>query len=1179
MKGPSCCGESCLFRNLDPEAFPLHASGRSEAAWVTDKRVIRIISGTGNAAGHPLYSSREPDLSERRALLKELMDRSVAHVAQVTKLCGCSFETPFLEGVSLIDLSLSPDENRPTYTDNGRPVRGPEALPTFLGELASGLVGLHEIGIAHGDPALMNALVVREVGGTGSAIWADVNTFRPATEENRALDAAGFIEFCLWPCLLEGRAYSPLLFAAIAHAVERSPNVLAALSTVLAAPYTDYRSADIRAAFAGMVRSHRHWRRMDLFGEVHRTVQACMAPAYFLDQSIADPDGHFGHSVSGAGQTRRRLREEEAARLHNLRLHDALQNAERVLAELREWSKQLQEAAQYHERQAAGAERQLAAVRSSRTWRLMTLISWWVRRLRATPRAAGMVFSASFSPRRRNLLFWAKAYANGNGRRILRQQYKDDYYMAQYPDIAESGIPGILHYICTGYLEGRNPSETFDLRYYMDHYSDVAKSGIHPLLHYALFGAREGRFPSRQAILSQYARHDSAPPVPAERVRLDNEWPADVPLVSVVIPCFNYGAYVADAIESVLKQTFQNFELIVIEGGSTDGVTPQRLRELELVYPRVTFVFRSESHLAGDNRNFGIQLARGRYICCLDADDALRPTYLEVAVFLAERYGYDLVYPSVQCFGQSEISWLLVDASFPEIAAENQVSTVALLRKAAWETVGGFRDWGKGGDYVFEDWDFWLRIVGGGFRAKAIREPLMLYRVHGSSLTTVSRSDREHHRQAIANANRALFESPPRPPREAEVVNTWANLGPVPSPGSKSLLLALPFLSIGGAEKLLFTLVQGLVERGYHVSIITTIVLPDTMKKDNGLFDPLTASVYHLPELFPDSRFWPEFIHYLLRRYAVRTLLMAGCEFVYHMLPDIDRHFPDVRVIDQLFNDTGHIANNRYYKGLIDLNIVPSQALANTLIDNCGEDPEKVKIIPHGVAADVPTYRDSAGIPSGSGLPARSAGKFLVSFFGRLSEEKSPRTFVEIARRLSSHADIDFCLTGEGPERAAVLELISRYRLEERIFAPGFVPDVRPLIAASDVVVVPSRLDGMPLIVLESQMFGKPVVGSAVGSLPEMIADGLTGFLCPVNDVAAFCARIEELHAAPGLCRQMGERARAAAVGRYDAGKMVSAYIAAFESPQSGIPVMEEAICDATLKSPDGTRGDSLCSN
>src|SRR6185312_4840393 len=135
---------------------------------------------------------------------------------------------------------------------------------------------------------------------------------------------------------------------------------------------------------------------------------------------------------------------------------------------------------------------------------------------------------------------------------------------------------------------------------------------------------REGRLPSRRLILPQSPPTPSAEPV--RTLQLDNLWPPGRPLVTVMIPCFNYGAFVAETIESVLKQTFSNYEIIVVEGGSTDGTTPQRLSELELAYPSVRFVFRTERHLAGDNRNFGIELGRGRYVCCLDADDLIRPT-------------------------------------------------------------------------------------------------------------------------------------------------------------------------------------------------------------------------------------------------------------------------------------------------------------------------------------------------------------------------------------------------------------------------------------------------------------------------------------------------------------------------------------------------------------------------
>lgn len=359
MKELSYCGQSCRFRNLGAEAFPLSASSRTEASWVSGNRLIRLISSTGHAPGHPLYSSREPKRAERRTLLKTLMDRPVAHVLPVIGLCSCAFETPFLDGVPLRDFALGPDANRLIHPQNRRPSWAPEALRMFLKDLAAGLAALHGIGIAHGDPALMNALIAEE-GGARKAVWLDLNTVRPATEENRALDAAGFIELCLWPSLLEADSYSPSLFSALANTTEISPDIFAALLSVLAAGYADDRAGDIRASFAAVMRGHGYPPRTDLFGEIHRSMRACLAPTYFLDQTVSDLNARFFRSVLTAEQTRHRLAEEEATRLHYLRFHDELQSAQQAIAELQDWSKQLQEAARYHQQQAAAADRRTA---------------------------------------------------------------------------------------------------------------------------------------------------------------------------------------------------------------------------------------------------------------------------------------------------------------------------------------------------------------------------------------------------------------------------------------------------------------------------------------------------------------------------------------------------------------------------------------------------------------------------------------------------------------------------------------------------------------------------------------------------------------------------------------------------------------------------------------------------
>ena len=241
-----------------------------------------------------------------------------------------------------------------------------------------------------------------------------------------------------------------------------------------------------------------------------------------------------------------------------------------------------------------------------------------------------------------------------------------------------------------------------------------------------------------------------------EKTIFYRQLPHDPPLVSVVIPCFNYGHYVEEAIDSVLAQTFQNFEIIVIDGGSTDEPTLIKLHSINK--PKTTVYFRESRHLVGDNRNYGIQLARGKYICCLDADDRLLPTYLEKALFLGEVYNYDIVHPAVQCFEGSDILWEASRVSLPMLSKGNFIATVAVFKKELWEKIGGYKDFGLGENHVPEDWEFWVRAVGHGYRAMPIKEVLMLYRVHKSGLTASCKRSLAEQSRVIIAANKELFE-------------------------------------------------------------------------------------------------------------------------------------------------------------------------------------------------------------------------------------------------------------------------------------------------------------------------------------------------------------------------------------------------------------------------------------
>jgi glycosyltransferase involved in cell wall biosynthesis len=627
---------------------------------------------------------------------------------------------------------------------------------------------------------------------------------------------------------------------------------------------------------------------------------------------------------------------------------------------------------------------------------------------------------------------------------------------------------------------------------------------------------------------------------------LSKEGPAIVsPLVSVVIPCFNLGDYVEQAVSSVLHQTLKNIEVIVVEGGSTDGQTRQRVEEMAAnPDSRLRVFFRHGEHLAGDNRNFGIERASGRYVCCLDADDWIDSSYLEAAVFLAEFFDYDLVSCSLQEFGASNGVWMVEDPSWPQILRRNQVSTAALFRRDLWECLGGYRDWDKGKDHLPEDWDYWIRAVAAGFRGKAIRDTLLHYRVRPDSLSRSSAATKEDLARRMAEVHRDLttLEAPPPRPLAPFPRAAWACLQ---APQARTAMLVVPyFIAVGGAERIFRMLLEEWSRRGFRTLVVAT--LKPSPKVADGLdsLRNITPHVYSLPNLFPDEPHQQAaFLYFLFRRYGPELVFTAGSDFFYELMPELHEHFPGLAVVDQLFNDKVHLPTNRAFASYIGCTCVPEQGFAAKLIEEYGERPDRVAVVPHGIR--IPVTGPSLPPP---GWPAEFDGKPVVGFFGRLSPEKAPVDFVQIAAKVAkARPDARFVMTGDGPEKEAVLRALVKSRLGRAFCFAGLVENVHDWMASCSMAVLPSRLDGMPLAVLEAMALGIPVVASRVGSVPEMVKDGVTGVLCKPGDPGAFAAAICRLLGEAHLREAMGRAAKERVQQEFLDTIMLDRYFAVFE--------------------------------
>ena len=213
------------------------------------------------------------------------------------------------------------------------------------------------------------------------------------------------------------------------------------------------------------------------------------------------------------------------------------------------------------------------------------------------------------------------------------------------------------------------------------------------------------------------------------------------PRISVLMPCFNHGAFIAEAVDSVLAQSFQDFEIIVVDDGSTEPATRAALSRL--AGPRTTVLTTANRGLPAA-RNQAARHASGEFYCALDADDKLAPAWFEKAVrVLDDRPDVMFVSHWLETFGDERWTWTPERCDLASLLARNAVNGAALVRRGVFESAGGYDETMREG---CEDWDFWLRLVERGFHGIIIPEVLFYYRRRSDSMSRVMLEEQAYRR-------------------------------------------------------------------------------------------------------------------------------------------------------------------------------------------------------------------------------------------------------------------------------------------------------------------------------------------------------------------------------------------------------------------------------------------------
>ena len=230
-------------------------------------------------------------------------------------------------------------------------------------------------------------------------------------------------------------------------------------------------------------------------------------------------------------------------------------------------------------------------------------------------------------------------------------------------------------------------------------------------------------------------------------------------LVSIIVPCYNQAHFLSEASQSVLKQTYTNWECIIVNDGSPDN-TEQVAKAWCKKDKRFKYVYKENGGLSSA-RNAGIKISQGEFILPLDSDDILEKTFLEKTISELENDDSRAI---VTCYSKFFIGSLEnivhelkpVGTTYHAMLFENSIIATSLYRKKCWEDVGGYDENMQHG---FEDWEFWIAILKRNWTYKVVEEFLFFYRkAEKSMLIDTLQNYRISNMQYIFNKHKDIYK-------------------------------------------------------------------------------------------------------------------------------------------------------------------------------------------------------------------------------------------------------------------------------------------------------------------------------------------------------------------------------------------------------------------------------------
>ncbi len=569
------------------------------------------------------------------------------------------------------------------------------------------------------------------------------------------------------------------------------------------------------------------------------------------------------------------------------------------------------------------------------------------------------------------------------------------------------------------------------------------------------------------------------------------------PTISIITPFYNSGDTLEETYNSVICQTYPFFEWIIVDDGSPDKKSLKKLEEIGKRDSRIK-IYSKENGGPAQARDFGISKSSEsvKYIFFLDSDDIIHETTLESMYWALEAHkDASFAFSSVVNFGEKEQYWERF-FSIDEEKEDNLITISALVRKDDLLEVGCFGLKEKG---MYEDWNLWLKLIKAGKKPLRINAPLLWYRItNNGELSRARKNDKNAMKyiretaKDIKSDQVEVIQYPRYGEKYAMAKPQNMILPDYKKDKRKTILYIFPWMVVGGADFFNLDLIKRLPQDKYRAIILTTT---PNMNPIRQMFEEY-AEVYDMSS-FMDRINYINFADYIISSRKVDLVFVSNSEYGYYMVPYLKNKYKDIPFIDyihcvDIFDPRKGFARcSRDVTNYLSGTYCCNNSTLRELREDFGiKNAETIYIGTDEKRFD-PSKYNKEELKEKYKIPK---DKIIISFICRISEQKRPLMFVEIAKRVSKlNKNVYWVVAGDGPLMYKV-----RPRVDKNFKLLGMVKETEEIYAISDITFNCSSFEGLALTSYESLSMGVPVISTDAGGQGELI-DNTVGALVHFN--------------------------------------------------------------------------------